>query len=287
MKKTLAIVGAGRVGRALGRLLRQRGWRIGAVVARSKATARAAAKVIGAGRPQSSITAGLLETDVILICTPDAAVAAAADELAGVAGRASLRGKIVLHTSGAVSSSVLAPLARCGAWTGSMHPMQTFGRRSAPRLEGVIFGLEGDARAVRVAARMAGSLGGIAVRIPAKDKAAYHCAGGFAAQHVLAVMEAGIQMLLRVGFTRRQAFRALENLARQTLENLGAHGPRAAWTGPVARGDFATVARHVRVLRHFPAAFGRSYVELTRLAVALASPRPREVLRRLARLLKN
>lgn len=275
------------MGRALGRMLRQRGWRIAAVTARTPARAAAAVRAIGAGRTQSSITAEALRADVVLICTPDAAVAPVAAHLARLAGRGSLRGKVVLHTSGALSSSALAPLARRGASTGSMHPMQTFGRRSAPRLDGVIFGLEGDAKAVRLAARIARSLGGVPVRIPERDKAAYHCAGGFAAQHVLAVMEAGIQILLRARFPRRQAFRALDNLARQTLENLGAHGPRAAWTGPVARGDFATVARHVQVLQRYPREFRRAYAELTRLAVLLAAPRPGRLLRRLAGVLKN
>jgi predicted short-subunit dehydrogenase-like oxidoreductase (DUF2520 family) len=168
-----------------------------------------------------------------------------------------------------------------------MHPMQTFSRRSAPNLAGVIFGLDGDAQALRVARRIALALGGVPVKIDARSKAVYHTAGGFAAQHVLAVVEAGTRILMRAGFTRRQATRALMNLARQTLDNIARHGPRAAWTGPVPRGDFATVAKHVAVLRGFPREYRAAYAALTLLAVRELAANPRALLRRLARIIRS
>ncbi len=112
---------------------------------------------------------------------------------------------IALHLSGALPASVLAPLAACGARVGSMHPMQTFGAHARPQLEGVLFAVEGDAAAVRVARGIVRSLGGHPVRIEARHKAAYHCAGSFAAGHVLASLEAGTRLLEGVGFTRKQA----------------------------------------------------------------------------------
>jgi predicted short-subunit dehydrogenase-like oxidoreductase (DUF2520 family) len=284
VSQTLAIVGAGRVGCVLGRRLRELGWRIGAVVTRSAATARAAVRAIGAGTPYDSLTRGLLAADVVLLATPDSTIAAVAAQLAQIGG-SEWRGKVVLHTSGALSHAVLTPLRRAGAATGAMHPMQTFGRRGIPNLEGVVFGLDGDPAALRLARRMARGLGGIPVRVEPAHKAAYHAAGGFAAQHTLVVLEAGVRILMRAGFTRRQATRALLALARQTLANLQAHGARDAWSGPVPRGDWETVARHMAVLRQLPPEYAAAYRALTRLAVRLLAPQPKRWLAQLERAL--
>jgi predicted short-subunit dehydrogenase-like oxidoreductase (DUF2520 family) len=284
MSHTLAIVGAGRVGRTLGRHLRELGWHIGPVVTRSRATARAAVRAIGAGIPNAALTRHVLAADVVLIATPDSAVADVAEQLARQGGE-EWRGKVVLHTSGSLSSASLDALARRGASTGSMHPMQTFSGRARTELEGVIFGIDGDARARRVARRIARALGGIPVIVKGRDRVAYHAAGGFAAQHVLSVMEAGTQILMSVGFTRRQAGRALLNLARQTLDNFEGLGPRASWTGPLARGDFGTVAKHVAALRTFPREFGAAYAALTWLALGTLGIRDARTRRRLARIL--
>src|SRR5215467_12799223 len=122
MQGTLAIVGAGRVGRALGRRLRESGWRIGSVVTRNLATARSAVRFIGAGSAQAGMSRRILSSAVILIATPDAAIPGTAEELARI-GAEELRGKIVLHTSGALDASALNAVRDCGAAAGSIHPL--------------------------------------------------------------------------------------------------------------------------------------------------------------------
>ncbi len=284
MTNTLAIVGAGRVGRVLGRRLREAGWRIGPVITRSEATARAAVRSIGAGTPHGELTRQLLGADMVLIATPDSAIAGAARQLARIGG-SDWRGKIVLHTSGALSHEALRPLQKLGAAVASMHPMQTFSRRGAPELEGIVFGLDGDARALRLARRIARLLGGVPVHIEPTKKAAYHAAGGFAAQHTLVVLEAGVRVLTSAGFTRRQAARALLTMARQTIANLERQGALDSWSGPVPRGDFETVARHMAVLRRYPREYAQAYAALTRLAVRMLAPEPQRLLAQLEPLL--
>ncbi len=170
--------------------------------------------------------------------------------------------------------------------TAAMHPMQTFSHRATPNLKGVVFGIDGDARAVRVARSIARSLGGIPVVIRADRKAAYHCAGAFAAPHVLAAMEAGTRVLMSTGFTRKQAFAALRNLAQQTLANIERLGPRGAWTGPLSRGDFGTIAKHMQALRRFPPEYAAAYAALTRLIARELAPHPGALLRRLRSVLR-
>jgi predicted short-subunit dehydrogenase-like oxidoreductase (DUF2520 family) len=285
-KPTLAIIGAGRLGRALGRALHQRGWRIGAVVTRSLRTARAATHAIGAGNAQSRLDASAFAADVILITTRDRVIAPVAAQLARFAvaqgapdevrrgalrpshsDRQILSGKIILHTNGALDRSVLTPLEKLGAATGSLHPLQTFGRNAEPQLAGCICAIEGTLRALRTARRIARELGCIPVKIAAKDKPAYHAAGALAAGHVLAVVEAATQILISAGFTRKQAVRALLPLTRQTLTNFERVGANAAWTGPLARGDYATVKQHEAALRKFPREYRDAYRAISQLAL--------------------
>ncbi len=286
MARSVSIVGAGRLGRTLGRNLRHLGWRINAVVTRSKATARAAVRAIGAGEPHSTLTRDVMDADVILLVTPDDALAAVARKLATLAGK-SCRGRVVLHASGALDSSILRPLARCGASTGSIHPMQTFTRNSQPDLKGVIFAVEGDARARRAAATIARELGGIPVPVGSRHKPAYHAAGTMLAGHALALTESATQVLTKIGFSREHAMQTLLPLMRQMLDNFEKHGPRAAWTGPAARGDYATVGKHFDALRRYPREFGESYAKLLRLSARVLSKSPAKTLKQLDRALKH
>lgn len=285
MTRTLAVVGAGRVGRELCARLRESGWTIGAVVTRHRATAKAAVRAIGGGVPYAALTRSILASGVVLLATPDDVLGSVAKELARIGGE-EWRGKVALHSSGALAAEVLAPLARSGAHTASMHPMQTFSARGRAHLEGVVFTLEGHPGAVRVARAMARSLGGVPVRIEAEHKPLYHCAGGFAATFPLAMMEAGTRLLKHAGIPRRQALGALLSLCRQTLENLQTFGPRAAWTGPLSRNDFATIRKHVEALRHFPPEYAQAYCALTRLAARILADSPRATLARVDGVLK-
>jgi predicted short-subunit dehydrogenase-like oxidoreductase (DUF2520 family) len=283
MQKCLAILGAGRVGRALGRRLHEAGWKIGAVVTRNEGTARKAVRFIGAGRPHALAVRSLLAAPVILVTVPDDALAEVAAELARI-GAEELRGKIVLHTSGALDSSALHAVKAHGAAVGSMHPLQTFTGKNVPSLEGKIFAVEGDPVAVRAARQIARTLGGSPVRITAGKKVLYHAAAAMAAGSVLAVEEAATQLMMSLGMVRRAAARALLPLTRQVLDNFERFGPRAAWTGPLSRGDYEIVAAHLRALRDSPEEFAAAYETLNRLAARTLAQSPAAMLAELERI---
>ncbi len=270
MQNGLAIIGAGRVGRALGRRLRELGWKIGAIVTRSDASARRAVRFIGAGKACAGMTRQILASRVILIATPDDHIAVVAEDLARI-GEEELRGRVVLHMSGAMDSAVLTPVQQWGAKIGSMHPLQSFSGVAVPSLEGKVFTLEGETQAVRVARRIARALGGSPVLISGSKKLLYHAAAAMAAGHVLAVEEAATQLLLSLGMKRSEAIRALLPLSRQVLENFERLGPRAAWTGPLSRGDHKVVRAHLNALRESPNEFMDAYEALNRLAARVLS----------------
>jgi predicted short-subunit dehydrogenase-like oxidoreductase (DUF2520 family) len=283
MSETVSIVGAGRVGRALGRRLHELGWHVGAVTGRSISTARAAVRVIGAGQPLDGPTHQVLNSRVVLITTPDSAIEGVAKNLAQLGG-SEWSGKAVLHTSGALDSSVLQPLADLGAATGSIHPMQTFSNQNIPDLANCMFGIEGGPAALRVARKMVHQMGGVAVRLSGANKAAYHAAGSFACAYVLALMEAATRLLMTQGFKRRQAMRALLPLTRQTLDNFERVGPLAAWTGPLARGDYSTIERHVKALADFEPEYLEAYKTLSRLKAKVLAAQPGPMLKQLDRI---
>jgi predicted short-subunit dehydrogenase-like oxidoreductase (DUF2520 family) len=147
-----------------------------------------------------------------------------------------------------------------------MHPLQSFSGVSVPSLEGRVFAIDGDSQAIRVARQMARALGGSPVRIASEKKALYHAAASMAAGHVLAVEEAATQLLVSLGMRRSEAVRALLPLTRQVLDNFEGLGPRAAWTGPLSRGDFKVVQVHLEALQELPQEFGNVYAALSRLS---------------------
>src|SRR5437016_589185 len=279
----VAIVGAGRVGCALGRRLHQQGWHMGPVITRAMQTGRAARRRIGSGQPQAALSEAVLAADLILIATPNRVLAETAEALARIGSKRSgrlrqthgakgigskaWRGKIVVHTSGSVGSDVLRPLALRGAAVGSLHPLQTFSGRTVPSLAGSTCAIEGSAAALRMSRRICIELGGVAVALPRGHKAAYHAAAALASGHVLAVLEAAVRVLVTVGFPHKRAARALLPLTRQTLANYERVGARATWTGPLSRGDFSVIERHLEALRRFPREYREAYAALSRLGL--------------------
>src|SRR5580693_707863 len=286
MPGSLSIIGAGRVGRALGRRLRELGWTIGAVVTRSATSARKVVRFIGAGHAHAFLTRQVVAAQVILVATPDRCVAEVAEELARI-GAEELRGKVVLHSSGALSSRVLDPVKKCGAAVGSMHPLQTFSGVGVPPLEGKVFAIEGDTAAVRMARQISRALGAVPVHIDGAKKPLYHAAGALAAGNVLALMEAATRLMTAAGMKRREAMRALLPLTRQVLENFERLGPRAAWTGPLSRGDYGVVARHTEAMKVMPVEFAQAYEAVNWLAALVLAQDSTAMLANLEKVVVN
>lgn len=282
-RKTIAVVGAGRVGQTLGRLLRRRGYRIGAVITSTLRTARAGVRFIGAGKPTARLGDDLNAAGIVLIATPDRFVGETARRMARLP--ANWRRKVVLHTSGALSSRELEPLRRKGAAVGSLHPLYPFPRplKSLPR--GIMFGVEGDPAAVKQAVRLARVLAGKPIRILAVQKKLYHAAAVFAAGHLMTVLDLGARMLTRAGVSKLAARQALLPLAEETLQGYARWGEHA-WTGPLERGDAQTVRRHLAALAQLPPEYRQVYLAVARAGLVLYRARPSRARRELRRLLK-
>jgi predicted short-subunit dehydrogenase-like oxidoreductase (DUF2520 family) len=112
----------------------------------------------------------------------------------------------------------------------------------------------------------------------------YHAAGAFAAGHLLAMEEAGVQLLMNAGITRAAATKALLSLSRQVLDNYEKLGPHYAWTGPLSRGDYRVVASHQQALQEYRPEFLEAYQSVSRLAARVLSQETETVLKELERI---
>jgi predicted short-subunit dehydrogenase-like oxidoreductase (DUF2520 family) len=278
-KPQVAIVSPGRLGTALALELRGAGYRIREIISRSNRASRKKAKQLARQVQARSTTAedARLDADAIWFCVPDREIDSAARELAEAA---TWRGKIAFHSSGALASDELEVLRKRGASIASVHPMMTFVRGSVPSLKTVPFAVEGDPAAVRVARRIVHNLGGKAFSISKKNKAAYHAWGGFISPLLVLTLVAGEKVARAAGLSATDARKKMLPIVSQTLANYAKLGPAGAFSGPIGRGDVATVREHLRVLRGVPEA-RQVYVALARVALRHLPVQNRKELRKL------
>ncbi len=252
-KPVIAIVGAGNLASALAPAVKRAGYTIEIVASHrgsvAQTRARRLAKEVGAhasiGLPKD------LKAGVVWFCVPDAEIARAAKTYAR---DIAWKGRVVLHSSGALTSDELASLRGRGAAAASVHPLMTFVRGSRPLLKEVPFAIEGDAAAVRLARQFVIDLGGRAYSIRKNDKAAYHAWGTFASPLFTALLATTEEVAALAGVRRGEARRRMIPILRQTLANYESLGAAGAFSGPIVRGDIETVKRHLRVLDRIPVA---------------------------------
>jgi predicted short-subunit dehydrogenase-like oxidoreductase (DUF2520 family) len=264
-KPRIAMVGAGNLASALAMSLHGAGYRIDQIVSRGRATslrrARRLAREVGA----SAVAAdrAQIQAEIVWFCVPDGAISSAAKYLARAAD---WKGKVALHSSGALTSDELAVLQERGAAVASVHPLMTFVRGSRPPLTGVPFAIEGDRKATRAARAIVVELRGQPFTIRTQHKEAYHAWGMFASPLLTALLAASERVAVAAGVSRKAARERMLPILRQTLANYARLGAPGSFSGPIARGDVATVKEHLRVLRRVPGA-REIYVALARAAL--------------------
>ncbi|HEY8104578.1 MAG TPA: DUF2520 domain-containing protein [Gemmatimonadales bacterium] len=257
-----AIVGAGRMGQGIGLGLVAAGWDV-LVLAR---TARPVS-------PGLEVAVGALTADavrdrpLVLVATPDDAIAQAAEALAASGGVG--RDHVVLHLSGLLDRAALAALERTGAALGSFHPLQSVAESAgAPaQLRGAFAGIEGDPRALAAGQRVAAALGMTAVPIDSAAKPAYHAGAVLAANYTTALVGVAARLAEAAGVPPETAARMYVPLVAGAAANLVDLGAAQALTGPIRRGDTGTIRAHLAAL---PAELRPLYRILGRQALKLA-----------------
>jgi predicted short-subunit dehydrogenase-like oxidoreductase (DUF2520 family) len=266
MRPRLGIVGAGKVGSSLGRLLYAQGYTISAVYSRTESTAISLATDTNAVVVTSAQEAAL-QADLVFLTVPDDAIASIARELA----IRSWDGKAFVHTSGAKDAAELEPLAARCARTGSLHPAYPFAdtHTALAELRGTVFAVEAmDIGLNNWLVEIVAALTGTVIHIPPGKKSAYHLALVMASNFTVILYAAAQRLLAEIGTERTTADHALYALLSATIDNLKKHGPPDALTGPLTRADLGTIEAHLSLLEN-DAILKQSYQGLTRLAYPL------------------
>jgi len=261
----VGIIGPGRAGVGLALALARAGYTVRLHGRRKKAVPKPLELTVGPA-DVAPPPAWLSQAGVVILAVRDDAIPPLADALARGGG---VRPEhVVLHLSGVQGQEALGSLVPSRAALGSLHPLQTIAdpKRAPERLKGAWAAVEGMPRAVDAAERLARALGMRPFRLTGKTKAIYHAGAVFASNYFV-VVEAVAQRLLRhAGLSEVEAWQALRPLVEGTLENLLHEQPKDALTGPVARGDDATIRRHLASLTKDDAllyrALGRAALEL-------------------------
>ncbi|MGA3328179.1 MAG: DUF2520 domain-containing protein [Terriglobia bacterium] len=271
--RSVAIIGPGCIGQAMGRLLARSRVPMAFIAGRNAAAARRAARFIGKGKPTGLADPRLLRASVLLIATSDSAVAEVAHQLAILGkGREAWHGKVVLHTCGSLPSSVLLPLKLRGAAIGSLHPYQTVPSPQAGvrNLRGCFWAIEGDRTALRVARDWVRRLGGVTFPVRPGEKTLYHLSAFITCPTVVTLMAQATSFLKQAGVPMRISRPMLGQFVAETAKNFADLGGRRALTGPAVRGDWATIRRHLAALNRSAPDFVPIYQSLLKAMLRLA-----------------
>jgi predicted short-subunit dehydrogenase-like oxidoreductase (DUF2520 family) len=228
---SVRVVGPGRAGTSLSRGLAAAGW-----------------QVMGSLGRGADVTSAANDVDLVVIATPD-------DAVAEVAASIEPGDAVVAHLAGSLGLEVLATHAR----TGSLHPLRSIPTADTS-LAGAWFAVAGDP----LVDRAVGDLGGRRVPVADADRVAYHAAACIASNHLVALLG----QVERVAATAGVPLEAYLDLVRGTVDNVERLGPAGALTGPVRRGDWSTVARHVAAL---PPEEQAGYAAMAALAAKLVT----------------
>jgi predicted short-subunit dehydrogenase-like oxidoreductase (DUF2520 family) len=263
-KPSIAIVGVGNLGTVLALQLHGAGYKISELVSRRLAVERSAQLARKLRASAKSLKRAHLSAGVIWLCVPDREIGNLAKTLAATHD---WRGKIAIHSSGALTSDELAPLRLAGAAVASVHPLMTFVAGVNTALTGVPFAVEGDGRAVRAVRRIVADLGGESFVINKENKVAYHAWGAFASPLIVALLATAETVARRAGIAGASARNRVVPILRQTIENYAQKGPAGAFSGPLIRGDVRTVQQHLKLLRSIPEA-EQVYLALAKSAIS-------------------
>jgi len=248
---TISIVGAGKVGSTLAMLFYRAGYRIVSVISQKKNSARKLARVVGCKKYSDSLSDIHPATQIILIAVPEEEVLGIAEE---IIKHPSLNfSKLaVFHTSGSLTSNALIPLYMKGAMTFSLHPIQSFSKASTldyqiAQMKNAVYGFEGNKTSLPLARQLVKDLCGKLVRIPKEEKILYHIACVFASNYSIALFGVVEELTKRIGGGIKLSH--FKPLVKTSIENAFQLTPKIALTGPIARGSFSIIKKHLYKLR--------------------------------------
>ncbi len=272
MKERIAIIGAGKVGTAIGYLLKERGYTVCAVASRRLGKAIEAQAVTG-GIATSNPAEAAKIANVIFITTQDRYVEKVCDTIAE--SGCFQQGDSVFHFSGALPLEVLGSAEERGALTGCIHPLQSFADVSGAirTLPGSFFGVTAPNSLLPLAKRLVSALQGEVLLINDEDKPVYHAAACVASNYLVSLLFMAEEMLSAISVQRKSVSPALLPLVQGTLNNIQRKGSLAALTGPISRGDEVVIKQHLWEIKERLPHLLPAYKEMAKVTAEIALAR--------------
>ena len=251
MKPLINIIGAGRLGKTIARLIKVN--QVGMIQGICNTTLKSAenaAQFIGQGKPFLNIES-LPPVDITIISTPDDQIKLCCEQLS--LSKNLKEKSIIIHCSGSLSSETLFSVAKKGCFTASVHPMRSFAvpKTAFSHYNGTYCALEGHSKVIPLLDSIFLAIGSITFLISSEKKAIYHAGSVFASNYLVTIANAAFRCLKKADIEDTLAFKMIVKLMRGTLNNLETTlSFEKSLTGPLKRGDVNTILKHLNVLLH-------------------------------------
>jgi predicted short-subunit dehydrogenase-like oxidoreductase (DUF2520 family) len=248
--------------------LRKTGYKVIAIADKSPAALKRALPYTGGNtflKPHEAIH----EADCILITTPDDTISSACQKIALCP---TIKGKFVFHMSGTGGLDLLESAKKAGAVVASIHPLQSFSSidQAIKNIPGSYFGITADKKAQKPAKNIVRDLGGIPLFISSDQKPLYHAAACFASNYLVSLMNTVESIYQTIGLNEKDAKIAYLPLVYGSLKNIEKSGSILSLTGPIARGDFGTIKKHITSINEKLPQYSSLYSSLGLITVKVA-----------------
>jgi predicted short-subunit dehydrogenase-like oxidoreductase (DUF2520 family) len=289
MKEPIAFIGAGNVAWHLSHALSAAGYPITAIASKRRSSAKKLAQCFSAAYGTDVATIIGNDEACLFITAPDSAIASIAHYLCRK--RLLRKNQLVVHTSGLFGTRVINCVKAFDSLPLSMHPAYSFSSRSHSKNEfhDVWFVLQGSKAALRRGKEMVKAVKGKHTVIAEAKKPLYHLALVFASNLFVGIEDMSIELLAKCGITRKAAQELVVPLVNSTFQDIQTKGTRDALTGPMERGDIATIKKHLAALAEQKRAYRKTYLELSRHLARMVEEKgelPKETIRDIKKLLK-
>lgn len=185
-------------------------------------------------------------SDTLFITTTDRAI----EEIWDCIAAKNVRGKVICHFSGSLSSDIFSNRKRVGVYACSLHPIYAFSNKitAYQNLTEAIFTVEGDDTALIRMQELFDLIPNRIVKIPTEAKAKYHAAASVAGNHVTGLVWMAVQLIMEAGIEEETSYAMLKPLVENCISNVFSNGCKESLTGPIERGDAITVKKHLEAL---------------------------------------
>jgi len=261
----LGFIGAGPVGTTFGVRLSEQGYAVVAVADISPAAAERFARLVPGCRVLKNAQELADAVDMVFITTADDFIPRVSSELKWRPNQ------MAVHCSGASTVQSLEAARQQGVRVGSIHPCQTFAgiEQAIANLPGSTFAIEAEEPLKTTLTEMAQALRGDIVYLTSEDKVLYHAAAAIACNYFTTIVKLATDLWRNFGKTPADAIKAYMPLLRGTLANIETVGFPKCLTGPIARGDVATIRRHLAALEKSAPELLPLYKELGEFTISI------------------